>query len=93
MKITKIVFLFKGENILDLKLEMPLRTTQDYSSPVICPQIKSIVNDVILNEMENNHLVVKMPTHHASSRNSSKMEQEGKYRQATKVMVDMHNYK
>lgn len=79
--------------MLDLKLEMPLRTTQDYTPPLICPQIKSIVNDVIMNEMENNHIIVKLPAHHASARNSSKMEQEGKYRQATKVMVDMHNYK
>lgn len=73
---------------------MPLRTTQEYSPPLICPQIKSIVNDVIMNEMENNHIIVKLPAHHSSARNSSsKIEQEGKYKQATKVMVDMHNYK
>ncbi|VEN59902.1 unnamed protein product [Callosobruchus maculatus] len=74
------------------RLDMPLRTTQDYQPPNICPQIKSIVTDVIRGEMENNRLVVKMPTHSAG-RNSSKLEQEGKYKQATKVMVDMHNYR
>nr|CAH7740336.1 unnamed protein product [Callosobruchus chinensis] len=83
---------YRGENILDLKLDMPLRTTQDYQPPNICPQIKSIVTDVIRGEMENNRVVVKMPTHSAG-RNSSKLEQEGKYKQATKVMVDMHNYR
>lgn len=71
---------------------MPLRTTQDYTAPVICPQIKSIVNDVIRNELESNHLIIKLPAH-SVGRNSSKLEQEGKYKQATKVMVDMHNYR
>lgn len=72
---------------------MPLRTTQDYTPPLICPQVKCIVNEVIINEMRNNHLTVKISAHHSSARNSSKMEQEGKYRQATNVLVDMHNYK
>ncbi|KAJ8921643.1 hypothetical protein NQ315_010552 [Exocentrus adspersus] len=83
---------YRGENVLDLKLDMPLRTTQDYNAPAICPQIKSIVNDVIRNEMDNNHIVIKLPAH-SVGRNSSKLEQEGKYKQATKVMVDMHNYR
>ncbi|KAJ8934379.1 hypothetical protein NQ314_013420 [Rhamnusium bicolor] len=83
---------YRGENVMDLKLDMPLRTTQEYTAPIICPQIKSIVNDVIRNEMENNHIIVKLPAH-SVGRNSSKLEQEGKYKQATKVMVDMHNYR
>lgn len=83
---------YRGENILDLKLDMALRTTQDYVPPAICPQIKAIVNDVIRNEMENNHITVKLPMN-SVGRNSSKLEQEGKYKQATRNMVDMHNYK
>ncbi|KAJ8952703.1 hypothetical protein NQ318_021020 [Aromia moschata] len=88
----KILLNIEGENVLDLKLDMPLRTTQDYTPPLICPQIKSIVSDLIRNEMENNHVIVKLPAH-SVGRNSSKLEQEGKYKQATKVMVDMHNYR
>uniref|UniRef100_A0A6P7F9C4 Kinesin-like protein n=1 Tax=Diabrotica virgifera virgifera TaxID=50390 RepID=A0A6P7F9C4_DIAVI len=84
---------YRGENVLDLKLDMPLRTTQDYTPPAVCPQIKSIVTDVIRKEMESNHIVVKMPSHSMGRTLSSKLEQEGKYKQATKVMVDMHNYR
>lgn len=83
---------FQAENVLDLKLDMPLRTTQEYAPPTICPQIKSIVTDVIRNETDNNHLVIKLPAH-SVGRNASKLEQEGKYKQATRVMVDMHNYR
>ncbi|XP_057664341.1 kinesin-like protein Klp68D [Diorhabda carinulata] len=84
---------YRGENVLDLKLDMPLRTTQDYAPPGICPQIKSIVADVIRKETENNHVIVKMPSHSMGRTLTSKLEQEGKYKQATKVMVDMHNYR
>lgn len=71
---------------------MPIRTTQDYNPPVICPQIKAIVNDVIKSDIECSHINVKLPVH-SVGRNSSKLDQEGKYKQATKVVVDMHNYK
>ncbi|CAG9858153.1 unnamed protein product [Phyllotreta striolata] len=84
---------YRGENVLDLKLDMPLRTTQDYTPPAVCPQIKSIVTDVMKKEMENSRIVVKMPSHTIGRTLSSKLEQEGKYKQATKMMVDMHNYR
>ncbi|CAH1114393.1 unnamed protein product [Psylliodes chrysocephalus] len=84
---------YRGENILDLKLDMPLRTTQEYSPPAVCPQIKSIVTDVVRKESESSHIIVKMPSHSMGRTLSSKLEQEGKYKQATKVMVDMHNYR
>ncbi|CAH1116212.1 unnamed protein product [Phaedon cochleariae] len=84
---------YRGENVLDLKLDMPLRTTQDYTPPAICPQIKSIVTDVIKNELEHGHIVIKMPSHSMGRNVSSKVEQEGKYKQATKAMVDMHNFR
>lgn len=77
---------------MDLKLDMPIRTTQDYNSPVICPQIKAIVNDVIKSDVDSSHIYVKLPAH-SVGRNSSKLDQEGKYKQATKVVVDMHNYR
>lgn len=72
---------------------MPLRTTQEYSPPAVCPQIKSIVTDVVKKESESSHIIVKMSSHSMGRTLSSKLEQEGKYKQATKVMVDMHNYR
>ncbi|XP_074038084.1 kinesin-like protein Klp68D [Leptinotarsa decemlineata] len=84
---------YRGENVLDLKLDMPLRTTQDYTPPSICPQIKSIVGGVIQKEIDNNRIVIKMPTHAVGRSSSSKIEQEGKYKQATRMMVDMNSYR
>ncbi|CAH0553517.1 unnamed protein product [Brassicogethes aeneus] len=83
---------YRGENVLDLKLDMPLRTTQDFAAPAICPQIKAVVADTIKDEMQKSHILVKIPVH-SVSRNSSKVEQEGKYKQATKTVVEMHNYR
>lgn len=77
---------------MDLKLDLPLKTTQDFVPPTICPQIKAIVADAIKDEMLNSHTTVKMPVH-SVGRNSSKLEQEGKYKQATKTVIDMHNYR
>ncbi|KAH1027568.1 kinesin-like protein Klp68D [Dendroctonus ponderosae] len=83
---------YRGENILDLKLDMPLRTTQDYTPPAICPQIKALVNDVIKREMENSHMVIRLAPHSVVGRsNTSKLEQEGKYNQALKSLVDVHS--
>jgi hypothetical protein len=84
---------FQGENVLDLKLDMPLRITQDYACPVICPQIKATVTNMILHDAENNILVVKALPHTVGARNTSKLEHEGKYKQATKFVIDMQNYR
>ncbi|KAG5874663.1 hypothetical protein JTB14_012945 [Gonioctena quinquepunctata] len=84
---------YRGENVLDLKLDMPLRTTQDYTPPSICPQVKSIVGNVIQKELENNHIVIKIPTHSIGRNSTSKLEQEGKYKQATRMMVDVNSYR
>ncbi|CAH1126341.1 unnamed protein product [Ceutorhynchus assimilis] len=85
---------YRGENILNLKLDMPLRTTQDYTPPAICPQIKALVDDIIKKEMENSHITIRLPPHSVMSRSTtSKLEQEGKYKQALKSLVDVHNAK
>ncbi|KAL1505510.1 hypothetical protein ABEB36_005059 [Hypothenemus hampei] len=85
---------YRSENILDLKLDMPLRTTQDYTPPSICPQIKALVNDVIKREMDNGHLVIRLPPHSVLGRSSSsKLDQEGKYKQALKSLVDVNSLK
>lgn len=86
---------YRGENVLDLKLDMPLRTTQDYVPPAICPQIKALVNDVIKKEMDNCHVTIKMAPH-SMSRSAggvSKLEQEGKYKQALRSLVDVNSLK
>lgn len=74
---------------MDLKLDMPLRITQDYVCPKICPQIKATVSNVIRHEAENNKIVIKALPHTLSGRNASKLEHDGKYKQATKFVVDM----
>ncbi|XP_066259382.1 kinesin-like protein Klp68D [Euwallacea similis] len=85
---------YRGENVLDLKLDMPLRTTQDYAAPTICPQIKALVTDVIKREMENSHVIIRVPPHSVMGRSStSKLEQEGKYKQALRSLVDVHSFK
>ncbi|XP_060523746.1 kinesin-like protein Klp68D [Cylas formicarius] len=83
---------YRGENVLDLKLDMPLRITQDYTPPAICPQVKAIVTDLIQNEIDNSHLTIKMAPH-SSARGTSKLEQENKYKMATKIFTDVHNLK
>ncbi|XP_044262844.1 LOW QUALITY PROTEIN: uncharacterized protein LOC123010207 [Tribolium madens] len=89
----QVVPKYRGENVLDLKLDMPLRITQDYNSPIICPQIKATVTNMILHDVENNTIVVKALPHTVSARNTSKLEHEGKYKQATKFVIDMQNYR
>ncbi|KAF7272363.1 hypothetical protein GWI33_014851 [Rhynchophorus ferrugineus] len=84
---------YRGENVLDLKLDMPLRTTQDYTPPAICPQVKALVNDVIKKEMENSHVTIKMAPHAVSRMSASKLEQEGKYKQALRSLVDVNSLK
>lgn len=79
--------------MLDLKLDMPLRITQDYVCPIICPQIKATVTNMILQDAENNVIAVKALPHTVSARNTSKVEHEGKYKQATKFVVDMQNFR
>lgn len=73
---------------------MPLRTTQDYVAPAVCPQIKALVTDVIKKERDNSHIVCRMPPHSVLGRGgTSKLEQEGKYKQALKSLVDVNSLK
>ncbi|KAK9878961.1 hypothetical protein WA026_003780 [Henosepilachna vigintioctopunctata] len=85
---------YRVENVLDLKLDMPLRTTQEYVYPAICPQIKAFVSNVITQESQNNHIVVKLPSHSIGMKSAtSKLEKEGKYKQAIRNIVEVHNQK
>lgn len=69
---------------MDLKLDMPLRTTQDYVKPDICPQVKAAVKNVISCDMDCSRIVVKMPPHGFSMRGVSKGELEGRYNKAAR---------
>ncbi|XP_044761905.1 kinesin-like protein Klp68D [Coccinella septempunctata] len=83
---------YRGENILDLNLDMPLRTTQDYTYPAVCPQIKAFVSNIITQESQNNH--IKLPAHSVAVKSAtSKLEKEGKYKQAIRNIVEVHNQK
>ncbi|XP_014215854.1 kinesin-like protein KIF3B [Copidosoma floridanum] len=41
---------FAGENILNLELDMPARTTLDYQSPVIAPTIQAVLEKALCDE-------------------------------------------
>lgn len=70
---------------------MPLRTTQDYNRPVICPQVKAAVKKVIRTDTENNRITIKMSPHTFSMRGISKSELEGRYNKAARNTVEVHN--
>ncbi|KAF2896660.1 hypothetical protein ILUMI_09509 [Ignelater luminosus] len=84
-------FRYRGENVLDLKLDMPLRTTQDYIRPAICPQVKAAVKNVIRHDTESNRIVIKLSPHGFSMRGISKSELEGRYNKAARNTVEVHN--
>lgn len=84
---------YRAENVLDLKLDMPLRTTQDYVRPVVCPQVKSAVKNVIRNDTENNRIVVKVAPHGFSVRGISKSELEGRFNKAARNTIEVSNYR
>ncbi|KAK9737063.1 hypothetical protein QE152_g11006 [Popillia japonica] len=82
---------YRAENVLDLKLDMPIRTTQDYVRPTICPQVKAAVKNVIKQDTENNRIVVKLAPHGFSMRGISKTELEGRYNKASRNTIEVHN--
>lgn len=84
---------YRAENVLDLKLDMPIRTTQDYVRPSICPQVKAAVKNVIKQDSENNRVVVKLAPHGFSMRGVSKSELEGRYNKASRNTIEVHNYR
>lgn len=84
-------FRYRAENVLDLKLDMPLRTTQDYTRPTVCPQVKSAVKNVIRNDTENNRIVIKLSPHGFSVRGISKSELEGRFNKAARNTVEVSN--
>lgn len=43
-------FRFKGENILDVELDMPTRTTRDYEGPSIAPKIQAVLDAALEDE-------------------------------------------
>lgn len=85
--------MLQAENVLDLKLDMPLRTTQDYIRPTICPQVKAAVKNVIKHDTDNNRIILKMAPHGFSARSVSKSELEGRFNKASRNTVEVHNYR
>ncbi|XP_065169529.1 kinesin-like protein Klp68D isoform X2 [Atheta coriaria] len=83
---------FRAENILDLKLDLPLRTTQDYVKPTVCPQVKAAVKNVIKQDADNNRIVIKLAPHGFSGRGVSKTELEGRFNKAARNTVEVNNY-
>lgn len=43
-------FRFKGENILEVELDMPTRTTRDYEGPSIAPKIQAVIDAALEDE-------------------------------------------
>lgn len=84
-------FRYRNENVLDLSLDMPLKTTTDYNRPTICPQVKAAVKNVIRNDMENNKIVIKLSPHGFSMKGISKTELEGRYNKAARNTVEVRN--
>ncbi|XP_017776123.1 PREDICTED: kinesin-like protein Klp68D isoform X2 [Nicrophorus vespilloides] len=84
---------YRAENILDLKLDLPLRTTQEYTRPTVCPQVKAAVKNVIRQDAENNRIVVKLAPHGFTGRGISKTELEGRYNKAARNMVEVNKVK
>ena len=39
---------YKGENILQLELELPVRTTRDYQGPTIAPRVQAALDQALL---------------------------------------------
>ncbi|XP_071051018.1 kinesin-like protein Klp68D isoform X2 [Onthophagus taurus] len=83
---------YRAENVLDLKLDMPIRTTQDYVRPTVCPQVKAAVKNVIKQDQENNKIVVKLAPHGFSMRGVSKTELEGRFNKAARNTIEVNNY-
>lgn len=77
--------------MLDLKLDMPLRTTQDYVRPTVCPQVKAVVKNLIRDDTENSRIVIKLSPHGFSTRGISKNELEGRYNKAVRTTVEVYN--
>lgn len=47
-----IFFRYRGENVLDLDLDMPVRNTMDYEGPVVAPKILAILDEAL--QVEDN---------------------------------------
>ncbi|KAI1280416.1 Kinesin-like protein Klp68D [Halotydeus destructor] len=45
-------FRYKGENILDVDLIMPVRTTKDYTAPIMSPSLRAALDSALQNETE-----------------------------------------
>ncbi|KAF5293840.1 hypothetical protein FQR65_LT10978 [Abscondita terminalis] len=91
LKCTENNFRYRNENVLDLSLDMPLKTTIEYNRPVICPQVKAAVKNVIRNDTENNKIVIKVSPQGFSMKGLSKTELEGRYNKAARNTVEVRN--
>lgn len=75
-------------------MDMPLRTTQDYVPPLICPQVKAAVQNLLKYDANNNTVIVKVLPHSlSSSRGISKSELESRFIKAARNMSEVRNYK
>lgn len=78
---------------MDLKLDMPLRTTQDYIQPRLCPQVKAAVQNVILWDTNNNTVTIKSMPHSFSLKGFSRVELENRFNQAAQNTSTVYNSK
>jgi len=45
-----VVHTFQGENILQVELDMPNRTTRDYEGPSVAPKIQAVLDAALEDE-------------------------------------------
>lgn len=77
--------------MLDLSLDIALRTTQDYIPPSVCPQVRAAVQNIIRSDMNNNMVVVKIAPHGYPSRTVSKAELENRFNKASRYTTEVYN--
>lgn len=77
--------------MLDLPLDIALRTTQDYIPPAVCPQVRAAVQNIIRSDMNNNTVIVKIAPHGFASRTISKAELENRFNKASRYTTEVYN--
>lgn len=76
--------------MLDLPLDIALRTTQDYKVPSVCPQVRAAVQNIIRSDMNNSNVVVKIAPHGFPSRTISKAELENRFNKASRHTTEVY---
>lgn len=83
-------YCFQGENVLDLPLDIALRTTQEYKVPSVCPQVRAAVQNIIRSDTNNNTIVVKIAPHGFPSKTVSKAELENRFNKASRYTTEVY---